>query len=161
MPGCIVTGVFRLRIEMMVIDGKLTTEVIYDVRGSRPACFVYAYRRAVGFRWRCGPDEPDAQVIGDGADHRRVFDAADDAHGSQGISGRPKDRPHSKCSEGVREWDRFFYLTTDIRLSILPTLHLIDSSSFFRDARKPDPQRDLLLPSEGFIGLRARIFVPF
>jgi len=32
------------------------------------------------FRWRPGPDEPDAQVIEDGPDHRRVFDAADDPH---------------------------------------------------------------------------------
>jgi hypothetical protein len=31
---------------------------------------------------RPGHDEPDAQVIEDGPDHRRVFDAADDPHGS-------------------------------------------------------------------------------
>ena len=30
------------------------------------------------FRLRPGPDEPDAQVIEDGLDHRRVFDAAAD-----------------------------------------------------------------------------------
>ncbi len=34
------------------------------------------------FRRRPGPDEPDAQVIEDGPDHRRVFDAADDPHGA-------------------------------------------------------------------------------
>jgi hypothetical protein len=34
------------------------------------------------FRWRPGPDKPDAQVIEDGPDDRRVFDAADDPHDS-------------------------------------------------------------------------------
>ena len=33
-------------------------------------------------RRRPGPDEPDAQVIEDGPDHRRVFDAAADPHGA-------------------------------------------------------------------------------
>ena len=31
--------------------------------GNLLACFVYADRRIMGFRWRHGPDEPDAQVI--------------------------------------------------------------------------------------------------
>ena len=34
------------------------------------------------FRRRPGPDEPDAQMIKDGQDHRRVFDAAYDPHGA-------------------------------------------------------------------------------
>jgi hypothetical protein len=78
-----VTGVFRVRIEMIVIDGELTAEVIHDVWGSRPACFVYADRRIMDFRRRPGPDEPDAHVIEDVPDYRRVFDAADNPHGSQ------------------------------------------------------------------------------
>ena len=66
---------------MIVIDGELTAEVIHDVCGSRPACFVYADRRIMDFRRRPGPDEPDAQMFEDVPDHRRVFDAADDPHG--------------------------------------------------------------------------------
>jgi hypothetical protein len=66
--------------EVIVIDGELTTDVIHDVWGSRPACFVYADRRVMDFRRRPGPDEPDAHVIEDGPDDRRVFDAADDPH---------------------------------------------------------------------------------
>ena len=38
--------------------------------------------RVMDFRRRPGPDEPDAQMIEDGPDHRRVFDAADDPHGA-------------------------------------------------------------------------------
>jgi hypothetical protein len=34
------------------------------------------------FRRRPEPDEPDVQVIEDGPDHRRIFDAADDPHGA-------------------------------------------------------------------------------
>jgi hypothetical protein len=33
----LVAGIFRVRIEMIVIDGELTAEVIHDVWGSRPA----------------------------------------------------------------------------------------------------------------------------
>jgi hypothetical protein len=68
-------------IRVIVIDGELTTDVIHDAWGSRPACFVYVDRRIMDFRRRHGHDEPDAQVIEDGPDHRRVFDAADDPHG--------------------------------------------------------------------------------
>ncbi|MFH1954361.1 MAG: hypothetical protein ABIL06_22425 [Pseudomonadota bacterium] len=64
-------------IEVIVIDGELTTDVIHDVWGSRPACFVYADRRIMDFRRRPGPDEPDAHVIEDGPDHRRIFNATD------------------------------------------------------------------------------------
>ena len=34
------------------------------------------------FRRRPGPDEPDAKMLENGPDHRRVFDAADDPHGA-------------------------------------------------------------------------------
>ena len=47
------------------MDGELTTDVIHDVWGSRPACAVHADKRVVDFRRRPGPDEPDAQVIED------------------------------------------------------------------------------------------------
>jgi len=62
---------------MIVIDGELTTEVIHDVWGRRPACFVYEDRRIMGFRRRPGPNEPNAQMFEDVPDDRRVFDAAD------------------------------------------------------------------------------------
>jgi hypothetical protein len=71
----------EVRIEVIVIDGELTTEVIHDVWGSQPACFVYADRRIMGFRRRPGSDEPDAQVIEDGPDHRWIFDATADRMG--------------------------------------------------------------------------------
>ena len=67
---------------MIVIDGELTTDVIHDVWGSRPAFAVRTDSRVMDFRRRPGPDEPDAQVIEDGPDHRRVFDADDDPHGT-------------------------------------------------------------------------------
>jgi hypothetical protein len=54
---------------MIVIEGELTIEVIHDVWGSRPACFVYADRPVMDFQRRPGLDEPDAQVIEDGPDH--------------------------------------------------------------------------------------------
>jgi hypothetical protein len=54
-----VTGVFRVRIEVIVIDGELTTVVIHDVCGGRPAC---ADRRIMDFRGRLGPDEPNAHI---------------------------------------------------------------------------------------------------
>jgi hypothetical protein len=41
---------------------------------------VFSDWRVMDFRQRPGPDEPDAQVIEDNPDHRRVFDAADDPH---------------------------------------------------------------------------------
>ena len=65
---------------MIVIDGELTTDVIHDVWGSRLACALHADRRVMDFRRRPGSDQPDAQMIEDGPDHRRVFDAADDPH---------------------------------------------------------------------------------
>ena len=43
---------------------------------------VFSDWRAMDFRRRPGPDEPDAQVIEDGPDHRRVFEADDDPHGA-------------------------------------------------------------------------------
>jgi len=39
-----VPRVFRVQIEVIIVDGELTTEVIPDVWGSRPACFVYGDR---------------------------------------------------------------------------------------------------------------------
>jgi hypothetical protein len=74
----LVTGVFRVRIEVIVIEGKLTAEVIHDVYGCRPAC---ADRRIKDFRGRPGPDEPNAQIFEDVPDDRWVFDIADDPHG--------------------------------------------------------------------------------
>ena len=64
------------------MDGELTTDVLRDVWGSPPACTVHTDRRVMDFRRRPGPDEPDAQVIEDGPDHRKVFDADDDPHGA-------------------------------------------------------------------------------
>ena len=43
---------------------------------------VFSDWRVMDFRRRPGPNEPDAQVIEDGPDHRRVFDAAADPHGA-------------------------------------------------------------------------------
>src|SRR3972149_8103975 len=68
-----VPGVFSVPIEVIVIDGELTTDVIHDVWGSRPACAVDTDRRVMDFRRRpgsriksgIGSDEPDAQVIED------------------------------------------------------------------------------------------------
>jgi hypothetical protein len=77
-----VPGIFKVPIEVIVIDGELKTDIIHDVWGSRPACVVHAAdRRVMDFRRRPGPDEPDAQVIEDGPDHQWVFDEADDLHG--------------------------------------------------------------------------------
>jgi hypothetical protein len=76
-----IPGIFRVPIEVIVIDGELTTDVIHDVWGSRPAFAVRTDSRVMDFRRRPGPDEPDAQVIEDGPDHRRIYDAADDPHG--------------------------------------------------------------------------------
>ena len=63
-------------IKVIVIDGELTTDVIHDVWGSRPACAVHTDRRVMDFRRRPVPDEPDAHVIEDGPDHRRIFDGS-------------------------------------------------------------------------------------
>jgi hypothetical protein len=79
MLGCIRSRSIRIRIEV-IIAGELTAEVIHDVWGSRPACFVYADRRVMGFRRRPGPNQPDAHVIEDVPDDRRVFDAAKEGH---------------------------------------------------------------------------------
>lgn len=67
------------------IYAELTTEVIHDVWCSRPACFAYAGRQIMGFRGRPGPDELDVQLIEDGPDDRRVFDAADDPRGALAV----------------------------------------------------------------------------
>ena len=71
---------------MIVFDGELTTDVIHDVWGSRPACAVHTDRRVMDFRRRPGPDEPDAKMLENGPDHRRVFDAADDPHVSLALT---------------------------------------------------------------------------
>jgi hypothetical protein len=41
-----VPGVFRVPIKGIVMDGQLTTDVLHDVWGSRPACAVHADRQA-------------------------------------------------------------------------------------------------------------------
>jgi hypothetical protein len=65
------------------MDGELTTDVLHDVWGSPPACAAHTDpRRVMDFRRRPGPDELDAKMLEDGPDHRRVFDAADDPHGT-------------------------------------------------------------------------------
>jgi len=71
----------RVPMEVIGMRGDLR-DVIRDGWGSRPACAVHTDRRVMDFWRRPGPDEPEAQVIEDSPDHRRVFDAADDPHGA-------------------------------------------------------------------------------
>jgi hypothetical protein len=66
-----ISRVFRVAVE--VISVCLEMEIDSGV---------FSDWRVMDFRRRPGPDEPDAQVIEDGPDHRRVFDAADDPHGA-------------------------------------------------------------------------------
>lgn len=73
-----VIGVFRIRIEVIVIEGELTTVVINDVCGGRPAC---PEGRIMDFRRRLGPDEPNAHIFEDVPDDQRILDGTDDPHG--------------------------------------------------------------------------------
>ena len=58
-----VPGVFSVPIEVIVIDGELTTDVIHDVWGSRPDCAVDTDRRVMGFRRRPGSPPPRGQAL--------------------------------------------------------------------------------------------------
>ena len=54
----VVPGVFGVPIEMIVIDGELTVDVIHDVWGSLTYCAVQADRRVMAFRRRPCSCEP-------------------------------------------------------------------------------------------------------
>lgn len=77
----ILPGVFRVPIEVLVIDGELRN-IIHDALGNLIARFVHTDRRVMDFWRRSGSDQPNAQMFEDGPDNRRIFDAADDPHGA-------------------------------------------------------------------------------
>jgi hypothetical protein len=68
-------------IEVIVVERQLRV-FICNVWCGIPARVVYADRWVMDFRRRPGSDQPDAQMLEDGPDHYRVFDAADDPHGA-------------------------------------------------------------------------------
>ena len=76
-----VPGIFRVQIEAIVLDGELRN-IVHVALENLLACFVYADRRVMDFRRRPGPDQPNAQMFEDVPNDRRVFNAADDPHGT-------------------------------------------------------------------------------